>query len=293
MNNPRWLVAMPLVVAASILSTSATASSINDRAGMFSGEAVKKAQAQLDRLEHATHIPVVIETIEKVPGLDSGASAAVREEAINTLAVRRDNEINDEGIYFLISKKDHLNSNILVRERLASILPRAKRAAIGHAFLEGFKKKDFDGGLLGGVQAIEHALDGKTVGHHAAHAPGAVPVPIHNPARAGRAGGGQSMMGTFLLIVLGIFGVLLFLRLLGGLFGRSAGAGYPGQMGGMGMPRPGMGPCGPGYYGGPGYGGRGGGFFSGMLGGLGGALAGNWLYDQFAGRHGHVTSADT
>ena len=67
-------------------------------------------------------------------------------------------------------------------------------------------------------------------------------------------------MGTFLLIMLGIFGVLLVLRLLGGLFGRSAGAGYPNQMGGMGMPRPGMGPGGPGYYGGPGYGGRGGGF---------------------------------
>ena len=100
-------------------------------------------------------------------------------------------------------------------------------------------------------------------------------------------------MGTFLLIILGIFGVLLVLRLLGGLFGRSAGAGYPNQMGGMGMQRPGMGPGGPGYYGGGGgYGGRGGGFLSGMLGGLGGAVAGNWLYDQFSGRHGNVNSAD-
>ncbi len=41
-----------------------------------------------------------------------------------------------------------------------------------------------------------------------------------------------------------------------------------------------------------GYGGRGGGFFSGMLGGLGGALAGNWLYDQFSGRHSNYGSAD-
>ena len=98
-------------------------------------------------------------------------------------------------------------------------------------------------------------------------------------------------MGTFLLILAGIFGVLLVLRLIGGLFGRQR-AGYPGQMGGMGMNRPGMGLPGPGYYGGPGYGGRGGGFFSGLLGGLGGALAGNWLYDQMSGRHSHMTSAD-
>jgi hypothetical protein len=29
-----------------------------------------------------------------------------------------------------------------------------------------------------------------------------------------------------------------------------------------------------------------------MLGGLGGALAGNWLYDQFSGRHGGYSGAD-
>ena len=39
--------------------------------------------------------------------------------------------------------------------------------------------------------------------------------------------------------------------------------------------------------------GRGGGFFSSVLGGLGGALAGNWLYDQFAGgHHSNYGSAD-
>ena len=96
-------------------------------------------------------------------------------------------------------------------------------------------------------------------------------------------------MWTILLIGGGILAVFLILRVLGGLFGRSSGAGYPNQAGGMGMPRPGMGPGGgPGYYGGGGgYGGRpGGGFFSSLLGGLGGAMAGNWLYDQMSGRHG-------
>jgi uncharacterized protein len=58
-----------------------------------------------------------------------------------------------------------------------------------------------------------------------------------------------------------------------------------------GMQRPGMG--GPGYgapgYGAPGYGGGGGGFMSGLLGGLGGAVAGNWLYDQFSGGRHNAT----
>ena len=111
---------------------------------------------------------------------------------------------------------------------------------------------------------------------------------MQHRAEGGKAAAGRSPFGTFLMIILGIFGVLLVLRLIGGLFNRSAGQGIPA---GMGMPRQGMG-GGPGY-GGPGYGGGGGGFFSSVLGGLGGALAGNWLYDQFSGgRHGQYGSAD-
>ena len=51
----------------------------------------KRLQAQLDRIERTTHIPVVIETIQHVPGLDRSASREERNEAINALAVRRDN----------------------------------------------------------------------------------------------------------------------------------------------------------------------------------------------------------
>jgi len=293
MMSPRRLIAIPILVAASFIPLSVGGATVRDRAGMFSSDVVKNAQAHLDRTERATHIPIVIETIDSIPGLQKDASASERRKAIDKLAVSRDRAIKDEGIYILISKNDHVISHVLVRERLANVLPIEKRDAIRDAFVAEFKKNNFDDGLAHGVQAIERALEGVSVGHRAAQAPGVAPVQLHQPPAAARARGGQSTMSTFLLIVLGIFGVLLFLRLLGGLFGRSAGAGYPpGQMGGMGMPRPGMGPGGPGYYGGPGYGGRGGGFFSGMLGGLGGALAGNWLYDQFSGRHGNVNSAD-
>jgi uncharacterized membrane protein YgcG len=282
MTSPRWLVAIPIVVAASFIATPAPAASVRDRAHMFSAEAVKKAQAQLDRIEQASHVPIVIETIESV---SEGGSPAAKKRAIEDLAVKRDKAIRDEGLYLLISRDDHLISHVLIRERLADLVPIEKRDAIREAFIGRFHERDFDGGLLKGVEAIEHTLEGASVGHKAAHAPMGLPL-------AAKPRGGQSTMGTFLLIILGIFGVLLVLRLLGGLFGRSAGAGYTNQMGGMGMPRPGMGPGGPGYYGGPGYGGRGGGFFSGMLGGIGGAFAGNWLYDQFSGRHGGINSAD-
>jgi hypothetical protein len=282
MTTFRNLLAIPLAFCLGIAGASARASAIIDSAGMFSDEAIKKAQDRLDRLEKTTRIPVVIETIKALPGITKSSSEDERRDAINRIAKQKDQQIHDEGIYILISQRERLISETLIRERLARILPLDKRHSIRDAFIDGFKKHDFDAGLLGGVHAIEQSLNGVKTGDRNAHAP--------VPGVRGRAGKGTSTMGTFLLIGLGILAVLIILRVLGGLFGRSQG--YPNQMGGMGMPRPGMGPGGgPGYYGGPGYGGRGGGFFSGLLGGLGGAIAGNWLYDQMSGRHGNTTSA--
>jgi hypothetical protein len=290
MTTFRWLLAIPVMLVATIAASSAQAATIRDRAGIFGAGAREKAQTELDRIEKASGIPIVIETIDAIPGLDGSAPTEARRKAIDALALERDRVIRDEGIYILISKRDHVISHVMIREREAVVLPLEKRDAIQEAFLKEFRNHgNYDGGLMNGVKAIEHSLEGVSAGGAVAHAGGAH-ARVANRAGGAKAAGGQSTIVTFLWILAGIFGVLLVLRLVGGLFGRSAGAGYPGQ-GGMGMPRPGMG-GGPGYYGGPGYGGRGGGFFSGLLGGLGGAVAGNWLYDQFSGRHGNVNSAD-
>ena len=63
------------------------------------------------------------------------------EQAIDSLAKERDKAIRDEGIYLLISKRDHVISHVLVRERLADVLPIGKRDAIRDAFVEEFKKE--------------------------------------------------------------------------------------------------------------------------------------------------------
>ena len=71
----------------------------------------------------------------------------------------RDKEIRDEGIYLLISKRDHVISHVLVRERLADVLPIGKRDAIRDAFVEEFKKDGgYDAGLLSGSRAIAEGL---------------------------------------------------------------------------------------------------------------------------------------
>src|SRR5689334_4524138 len=61
MAKTRWPIAIPLAVF--LLGTTAWGSTIRDEARMFSPRVVEEAQRHLDRLERATNVPVVIETI--------------------------------------------------------------------------------------------------------------------------------------------------------------------------------------------------------------------------------------
>ncbi|MGO9601358.1 MAG: TPM domain-containing protein [Isosphaeraceae bacterium] len=278
---------LPLWFLAGLMVAQLEAAGVRDGAGLFSASTVRKVDAELDRLEKRSHVDVVIETIDSIPGLGRNPSPEVKNRAIEDLAEQRAKEIGYEGVYLLISKNDHVISEVLVRERFGALMPRHERLAVRDALRSAFRAGNFDRGLLNATEIIERSLSDVPVQPRAVRD---LPVGQHAGAQHARFG-----LGTLLKIGLGIFGVLLLLRLLGGLFGRGS-AGYPPQMGMGGMPRPGMGPgyggpgMGPGYGGPGGYGApRGGGFFSGMLGGLGGALAGNWLYDQFSGHHGGHT----
>ena len=158
MMKVRWLLAIAVMLAATLIAAPGTAraATIRDRGGMFSTEAVEKAQAVLDKVERSSGIPIVIETIDAIPGLDRNASSENRRRAIDVLAVERDKAIRDEGIYLLMSKHDHVISPVLVRERFTDVLPIGKRDAIREAFVAEFKKQGgFDAGLLSGARAIE------------------------------------------------------------------------------------------------------------------------------------------
>src|SRR5689334_20130088 len=139
MVTTKWLIAIPLAMLLS--GATARASAIRDEARMFRPQVVEEARRHLDRIERSTNIPVVIETISHLPGVDRETPSKEKVKAINEAARRRDAEIHDEGIYILISKADKVISAPLVRERLERFLPRGKRDAIRDAFLEGFKKE--------------------------------------------------------------------------------------------------------------------------------------------------------
>lgn len=265
--KPRWLLAVPLILGGSL----ALGSEIRDSAGIFSENAVRQAKTDLDRLEQATKVTTLIETVDSLNG-----------KTIANASLERARASGINGIYILISKGEHK----LEARDSKKFLGEPGRRSIVDAFTTGFKAGNFDDGLTQGVQAIESAVadSGGLPAGGAAVPPG--PVRGRGRALPGRVppgpnpGGGSSGLGILVMIGVVILAVMIGLRLLGRLFGggQHYQAGPP-PMGGRGYGAPG--------YGAPGYGGagRGGGFFSGLLGGLGGAVAGNWLYDQFGNRH--------
>ncbi len=246
---------------------------VRDRAGLFSPEAVREANQKLKAIEERTGVPVRIEVVPSLAEVLTPQEEAQKAEKkpldmINEVALRIDKQEGNRGIYVLIAKKEGVNSNVLIPKGLEAQLPAARRAAIRDELTRPFKERQFDKGLGAAVATIDEFLPGKS-GPQRDAAPKANPGP----------NGGQrgSFMGTLLFFGFIILAIWLVLRVVGAIFrGIFGGGQYRAQ-----------GPMRPGY--GPGYGPApgGGGFMSSLFGGIGGALFGNYLYDQFSGRHHH------
>ena len=271
MTRLRWFLALPALLIAT--SGPLMAAEIKDRVGLFSAETVKKALADLDRVERDYKVPVTIETVESLEG-----------KSIDTVLPQHARAADARGLYVLIAKNDHAIEADAYKT-YAKFLTRPRRIAIRDSFRSDFKKGNFDAGLATAIDKIDSVLSEAKADAGGVLRPTAPAAPGRRAAQAPVAvktsSGGLSVL---LYIGLGILALFLVIRVLGAIF-SGGNRGYAGQNRMMG-PGGGMG-GGPGY-GQPGYGGGGGGgggFMSSMFGGIGGALAGNWLYDQFSGRH--------
>ncbi len=275
MTRTRWWLALPALLVA--ISGLANAAEIRDRAGLFSADATRKAQADLDRIEGEYQVPVVIEAIESLDG-----------RSIDVVLPEHAGALAKKGLYVLIARQDH-KIQADVYKSYKKYFPRTREIAIRSAFEKDFGRGDFDAGLAKGVEKIDSTFSEARAEAGGTLRPttppavrrGAAPAPAGRAAIPGKSSWGA---GSLITIVLGILAVLLVFRIIRALFSAGRG-GYANQNQMMGR-----GPGGPGYGGGGGgYGGApagGGGFMSSMFGGIGGALAGNWLYDQFSGgRH--------
>lgn len=288
-SRPRALLAC--LALAWLAPHAAPAAEIRDKGNMFSPRTVREAERSLERIERERGVPVRIETIGSVD--DALGAQQQREWASKSTHQRLDLLARQEaakgggpGVFVLLSKGDNMISEVLVHRSFQDRFGEQQRTAIRNAFIDQFKQRRFDAGLLAAVVAIDRTLAAtpggarspatrrsplpgpRDAGARPAPAPGRVQQPDRVPQK--HAGGG---FPTWLIAVLVILGIVVFFRVIRGFFG--GGGGYAGRPAGA----PGGGYAG-GYGGG--LGGGGGGFFSGMLGGLAGSVLGNWGYDRFA-----------
>jgi glc operon protein GlcG len=134
--------------AASDAPAGAGNSEIRDPTGMFGREAVRQALARLVTIERTYRVPTTIETVETLRGEPI-------DEATQRMARRLGPQ--GKGIFVLMSREDH-KLEVIVSRDYPALNVKARKAAIRDAFLDDFRKGDFDPGLKRGIDAIEKAL---------------------------------------------------------------------------------------------------------------------------------------
>ena len=270
------------------------AADISDGGGFFSAEAIATANQSLRDLEQKSGHEIRIETFAAVPTdkieVASKMDAKQRDTFFSKWVLERAKATKSRGIVVLICREpSHLNlwAGTPIQDAGFGV---AQAKTVKDAWLTRLKAKEYDKALTEGVAqmsitfgSLSHpkaksALSespnhgSKPVGHASPTPASRAPihsVPVHNaPVQMPQQSPWTGVMVILMFVVGGIVVMSLIGRLFGG--GRNMGAGGSG----------------PGGYGqGGGYGGGGGGFLSSLTGGIFGAMAGNWMYDQFSGRH--------
>ncbi|MFZ1017027.1 MAG: TPM domain-containing protein [Candidatus Cybelea sp.] len=238
---------------------------VQDQAGMFSVSTVAQLNAQISSFNAATGKEIVVMTVPSLGGaaLQSAAENAFSQQSVN-------------GILIFVARDDR--RDIIVPDRSGAqagwFTPDVLRD-IRTSMEAQFRSEDYDAGITGAVSAILNIyrahrgnLNRTQSGEAGAAAPAA--------QRTSR----LRHTSMFWWVILAIVGFLILRSVLraasGARYYRGAPPGAPGPGPPGTPPGPGYGPP-PGYgYGG--YGGGGGSFWSGLLGGLGGAWLGNELF---------------
>jgi uncharacterized membrane protein YgcG len=230
---------------------------VQDGAQLFSAATVSSLDNTIADFNAQTGKEIVVVT---VPSLDGQTPQAAAEK---TFAQQQVN-----GVLIFMAKAEKAQG-IVPDRAAAAFFPAGAIASIRQAMRGYFRSGDFDTGITTGVNLVlaqyrshERTTGGSALQHRYA------------PANRQSVGGGMSLFWLILILIAGFLIIRAVFRAMAGPRRMPPGYGAPGPGG--------PGPGGPGYgpgYGGGGYGG-GGGFFSGLLGGLGGAFLGNELFGR-------------
>lgn len=263
----RTVVFATLALTATLAAPAYARDYVQDGAGMFSKSTIDQVDGRIAAFNAATGKELVVVT---VPSLDG---ASLQDAAAKTFSQQ-----NVNGVLIFIARDDR--RDIIVPDRSgvqAGWFTSDVLRSIREQMEREFRSESYDSGLLIGVdgvlQVYRQHMQGRAPG--AALAPGQANAPAAAPRFPSTSGVHISMFWWIVIIVIGF----LILRSVMRAFSapRYGPPGAPGAPGGA--PPAGYG-YGPGYGGG--YGG-GGSFWSGLLGGLGGAWLGNEMFGNRGG----------
>lgn len=246
------------VLAAVLITTGAVRAAsggIHDNGAFFSEKARAEASRIIGDLGRSVKKDVVIETFQEIPADAKGGAIFADKAATNQFfeqwAAKQAREQNVNGIYILLVKQPAHLQAVVGNQTLKQAFTSADRDTLVSTMLTRLRARQNDSALLEGVNFAAATMR--------AHATGTT-------RGEARPAGQESSTGWILPLLIG--GVVLWLvfGLLRSLLGGGANpAGMPQGVGGSGFGRS-------------------------LLGGLFGAAAGMWMYDQFFGSHGHASS---
>ncbi|HSI36321.1 MAG TPA: TPM domain-containing protein [Tepidisphaeraceae bacterium] len=275
------IAALFMMVATPVL---AATRGVIDNAKMFSADAVQKANSALDDVHRKHGKEVVIETHDALPaGQDARQFSKAQLDKY------------DANLYVIIVKKGGL-VGALPGNQTEKVFTKDVSASLRSLIETGLRKGEanWNGTIVEAAQSIrtnfELAPTARSGPAAAGTNTGGKPAPAPAPGAPARTACGNLAGGSIWTWVCVGIGVWLIFGLIRGVMARrNQGYGGPGGYG----PQGGPGYGGYGQQGGPGFGGGGGyggpGLGTSLMGGLFGAMAGNWLYDKFSG--GHSTHA--
>jgi hypothetical protein len=261
-----FLLAWSLALAAGPSIVRAGTAGIHDNAGFFSESARTDAAWNIGEVQKTLKKDICVETFKEIPAdLRQGANLqdkAALDRVCEQWAVRRAREQAVNGVYVLLVKDPAHLQAVVGNDTQRQAFTLADRDVLVKTMLTRLRAKDYDAALREGVSfAASTMKNHATRGMRPTSAPGSAPA--YQGAPRGESSGGW-------LLPLVIIGVLVWVAraIFRSLSRGGAAAGAAGA--------PGMSPAA----------GGGGGFFRNMLGGMFGAAAGMWMYDQFFGSHG-------
>jgi uncharacterized membrane protein YgcG len=325
MNRLTFFFAALIATSLGLLRTSpalALDPGVKDAGQFFSADTVTKADAQIQEIKKEHGKDLMLETFASIPEERKSAWEAAKDDKdartkfFSGWLDDRAHALGVDGVYVLIVKDPgHLEVKAGVKTRQQAFT-QANQDKLRDILLDAFKAKNYDEGLLKGVEYFGETLKknlggvkaqtsadifrgtpGSSVGTNAPPRWGSSTPSPSSPAgtlppSASRSTPSFSGSGLMWIIVV-IIGAILIVRILSRLGGPRNYGGGPGYGPGPGQnPGYGGGYGGGGSYGGGG-GGGGGGFFRSVLGGMFGGAAGSYFYDRMAHRNDTVNPPNT